>query len=238
MRWVVAIAALAVILSVAPTGAPTERRHVTGIALLPAGDSGPFVRERERIGEAAFEPLAGAWSDARELAEQRGDLFGVPWLDLAHQQVVVRLARSEGEAVARAWITSGYQRGDGTKPAPSLRPTNANVKLVPTTRSFRELSAIMNNAIDDPALGIRSGTSRIWVIGIDDESERVIFETDRVVDGFMSALATTYGTDVVAVRVDPRAGPVSTGPATLVPVANAAPFDDAARELGLAGATA
>src|SRR5205085_2146338 len=70
---------------------------------------------------------------------------------------------------------------------------------------------------------------------IDDESERVIFETDRVVDGFMSALARTYGTEAVAVRVDPRSGPFSGGGATLVPVANAAPFEDAPRELGLVG---
>src|SRR3954464_12264492 len=156
MRWVVAVAALAVILSVWPS-APAQRRHPSGIALLPPLDIGPFVRERERMGEAVFEPIAFAYQDARNLAERNPSDFGVPWMDLANRQVVVRLVKPEAAALVR-------------------RPTSVPLRFVSTTRSFALLRSIMDGSIDDPALGLRGGHSRVWTIGIDDESQRVVFE--------------------------------------------------------------
>ena len=216
MRWVVLLTAVVVLLSVWPS-APVERTHASGIALLPPVDVRRFTREYERVGEATLQPLQIAWSDARDLAEQEPELFGVPWLDIEDRQLVVRLAQPEAEGIARAWMASGYQRGNGTKPAPSLRPTSATVKLERTTRSFAYLRSIMDGSIDHPALGLRGGTARVWTIGIDDASQRVVFESDRVVDSFLYALARTYGPDVVALRVNPRSGPFCIGSAPLDP---------------------
>ena len=187
MRYLVAIAALAVLLSVVPT-AHIGRRHASGIELLPPLDIGPFVRQREQMGDAVFEPIAGAYSDARQQAEREPDSFGVPWMDLANRQLVVRVTSPEGAGRVR-------------------HPSSAAIKVVNTTRSFAQLRSIMDGSIDDPSLGLRGGTARVWTIGIDDESERVVFESDRVNDAFLFALARTYGPDVVAIRVDPLSGP-------------------------------
>src|SRR5712691_12536435 len=45
--------------------------------------------------------------------------------------------------------------------------------------------------------------------GEEEGHQRVVLETDRVVDAFLFALAKKYGTQVVAVRVDPYAGPAT-----------------------------
>ena len=187
MRYVFAVAALAVLLSVVPSG-QTGRRHASGVELLPPLDIGPFVREREGMGDAVFEPIAFAYSDARQQAEQQPELFGVPWMDLANRQLVVRIAKPEAAGQVR-------------------RPSSAPIKVVSTTRSFAQLRSIMDGSIDDPSLGLRGGNARVWTVGIDDESQRVVFESDRVNDAFVYALARRYGPDIVAMRIDPLSGP-------------------------------
>lgn len=201
MRWVFLLTAVAVALSVVPFDAQAkERRHVSGIALLPRRDITPLAQLRQRMGEEAFERIAGAWDANRELAERQPDLFGIPWMDLAHERLVVRVTRPEAASQVR-------------------EPTTARIQVEATTRSYRTLQAIMRDAFDEPALGIRGGRARVWGSSIDEESQRVVFETDRVNETFLYALAKTYGTEAVAVRVDPRSGPFSTDPqATLTPV--------------------
>jgi hypothetical protein len=191
----------------APTS-PPERRHPSGIALLPPLDTTPFVRARERLGPA-FEPLAVAWSDARELALANRDVFGAPWLNAEKGELVIALAKPEGEAIARSWMKSGAPRANTTKPAETLRPTQVPVRFRAVRYSFGQLESVMHDAIGRGALGF-DGESRIWSSQIDDETQRVVLETDRVVDGFLVTLARTYGTEIVAVRVDPHAGPFTT----------------------------
>jgi hypothetical protein len=216
MRWIVLITGIAVLLSVASSDITVERRHTSGVTLIPRLDISEFIRERERMGETAFEPIAFAYHDARRLAEEHPDLFGVPWHDLANRRVVVRLVKPEAVALVR-------------------RPTSVPLRFVATTRSFGQLRSIMDGSLDDPALGIRGGASRVWSIGIDDASQRVVFETDRVVDGFLFALARAYGTEAVAVRVDPRSGPFGRAPATLAPVST---VSDGSGALGIAALAA
>ncbi len=216
MRWVVLVTAVAVLLSVASTDVTVERRHSSGIALLPRLDISGFIRERERMGEAAFEPIAFAYQDARLNAQSNPEVFGMPWMDLAHRRLVVRLVRPEAASLVR-------------------HPTSVPILFESTTRSFGQLQSIMDNSIEHPALGIRGGASRVWTMSIDDASQRVVFESDRVVDGFLFALAHTYGTEAVAVRVDPRSGPFGGAPATLAPVSAVA---DGSGALGLAAIAA
>lgn len=187
MRWIFLVAALVVVLSVWPSSRE-DRRHASGVALLGPLDIGPFVRERERMGEAAFDAIALAYSDARQLAEREAESFGVPWMDLANRRLVVRVTGPDGAGQVR-------------------RPTSAPIAVVATDRSFAYLRSIMDGSIDDPSLGIRGGRARVWTIGIDDESQRVVFETDRLNEEFVVALARAYGPDAVAVRIDPFSGP-------------------------------
>ena len=216
MRWIVLVTAVAVLLSFFSTDVTVERRHASGITLLPRHDISEFIRERERMGEAAFEPIAFAYHDARLNAQSNPEVFGMPWMDLANRRLLVRLVRPEARSLVR-------------------HPTSVPLVFVPTTRSFSQLQSIMDKSLDDPALGIRGGASRVWTIGIDDESQRVVFETDRVVDDFLFALARTYGTEAVAVRIDPRSGPFGSAPATLAPVFTVA---DGTGALGLAAIAA
>ena len=205
-----AVAAVVIGATVALAGAALaapradEQRHASGIALLPPLDLTPFLRERDRLGPA-FEPIAVAFSDARALAETHPDLLGIPWMDLAHQTLVVRVTGAEGERLARDWMAHGAVYSTA-KPGPTLRPTSVPVRFEVTDRSFGRLLQIQNDAIGRGALGFE-GESRIWMDVIDEATQRVILETDRVVDPFLYLLAKTYGTEIVAVRVDPHAGP-------------------------------
>lgn len=212
MRWVAVLTMLVVVLSVWSSPA-VERTHASGIALLPPLDIGPFARERERMGEDAFAPIAIAYQDARQLAEAEPELYGVPWMDLAHRSVVVRVTSP---------VAAGQVR----------HPTSAPIRIESTTRSFGLLRSIMDGSIDEPGLGIRGGPSRVWTISIDDESQRVVFESDRVVDSFLYALARRYGPDVVALRVDPRSGAFCALPLPLDPSAKPA-GDPCGRETAL-----
>jgi hypothetical protein len=169
---------------IAPPAMPV--RHSSGIVLLPPLDIGPFVRARERMGEAAFEPLAKTYSDARQIAMTQRDSFGIPWIDIAHGEVVIRVARPGAERSLPLW--------------------SARVRIEATDRTYGQLEKIQHDAIGRGAAGY-AGENRVWTSSIDDESQRVVLETDRVIDGFLIALARRYGTEIIAVRVDPRSGP-------------------------------
>jgi hypothetical protein len=119
---------------------------------------------------------------------------------------VLSVVDAQGERIARSWMTSGAPGAFG-KPAPPLRPPTVPVRLRTAAYSFRALGTIQHEAIGSGAAGY-DGENRIWSDGIDEEHQRVILQTDRVVDAFLFALAKRYGTEVVAVRVDPRAGPI------------------------------
>jgi hypothetical protein len=215
--------------SAAPTP-PPERRHASGIVLLPPADRAADLR-----GGPIDEPLGKAWSDARQLAEQYPSSLGHPWADRANRQLIVRVVDAQGEAVANSWIASGARRTVFDKSQELLKPV-VPVRLQRTDRSFALLESIKDGAIGKGALGF-DGDSRIWTSHVDEPSERVVLETDRVVDAYLYALAKAYGTAVVAVRVDPRSGPFGSIGASFDLRAAAAP-PDIARQLGIAGGAA
>src|SRR3954468_12265564 len=213
MRWVVAVTGVAVLPSVVPTS--REQHHPSGIALLTPQDLPRLFAGYDRAGASVLEPLRAAYSDVRQLAEQHPDALGVPWIDIANRRLEVRIASPDGERLVHA--------------------TTAPQHHVATTRSFGLLREIMDGSIDDPALGLRGGTARVWTIGIDDESQRVVFETDRVNDAFVYALAKRYGTEAVAVRVDPRAVPGNPAIQLVQPPATAVRLNPDARRRRTSG---
>ena len=190
-----------------------ENRHLSGIVLLPPLDIAEIVRQGP-----IYEPLGKAWSDALELAGQSPDVFGYPWADRAKGELVIAIVNAQGEAIARSWMKSAASQALGGKRAPNLLPPQVPVRFRTVDRSFRQLETIKNEAIGRGAAGF-AGENRIWESGVDGEHERVVLTTDRVVDAFLFALAKKYGTEIVAVRVDPHAGSSTTLPAASEPSA-------------------
>lgn len=172
-------------------------RHPSGIAIVPRLD----LREITPMPE----PLAYASSAAWELAEQDPDAFGPPWTDRTAGQVILAVVEGRGEDLARSWIAAGAPR-TGSKPTPPLAAPEVPVRIRWVERSFAELRRIQDELTYPEPAGHR-GESRIWAVAIDGQHDRVLLETDRLNDELLHAIANTYGTEAVAVRVDPSSGP-------------------------------
>lgn len=182
----------------APTACPSpappapEQRHRTGLVIL-----GPLPR----CVTTPFEPLAKAYSDARMLAEAYPDEFGYPWDDRPKRELVVSVASSDGERLARTWIASGTTVKSGTKSA-VLAPPAVPVRIRTVTRSFAQLARLEDEIIAFARAGV-TDTSAIHSFGPDDEHDRIVIEVDRLTDALAAALAARFGTEAIAVRVDP-----------------------------------
>jgi hypothetical protein len=180
-----------------------EARHASGIA-LPT----PLPR---CYGPPVYEPLAIAHINARLLAESHPNDFGYPWDDRAKRELVVSVIGPNGEAVARAWMASGatFTPNGGAK-SEFLVPPAVPVRFRTVTRSFAQLATLheeIGNAL--PVLP-DVGAVRSW--GHDDEYNRVTIDVQYLSDAFAYALTARFGTEAVAIRVDPTFGPfTSTG---------------------------
>jgi hypothetical protein len=178
----------------------SEVRHASGIALLGPHDySALFARWR------LSEKLELAYNGARLLSDQHRAAFGHPWPDNTADEVIVRVANAEGEAIARRWMAAGAQQSFD-KPGASVvrdipRP-EVGVRLLMVERSIEELDRIQHAV--GPGLRDLPGTNRIYASGPDVEYNRVEFQTDRLNDAMLRALAARFGTDAVAVRIDPH----------------------------------
>lgn len=173
-----------------------DRRHVSGLVVLAA---------QPPTSEPLPEPLAKAVSDARWLAESYGDAFGYPWADRAVGEVVVAIADPSGDAIARTWIQAGIETTvtDGPK-AGSVRFLAAPavpVRLRAVAHSYRSLERIKDEAI---SLRELPDAAAIYATEPDDRDNRVIITVDRMSDPLFHALAARYGTEAIAIRVDPN----------------------------------
>ena len=174
-----------------------EQRHASGIVLLPPLDVSTFG--------PVHEPLAVAWSDAWHLAETHPDDFGYPSEDRANKTLRISVVTPAGEALARKWMRDGELPAMGVKPAPAPRVPQVRVEIRPVDRSFAQLERL-KDGVTRPSFAGFSGDPRIWSSAPDPAYNRVVFETDRVSDEFLHAVAKMYGTEAITVRVDPRAG--------------------------------
>jgi hypothetical protein len=170
----------------APTACPSpappapEQRHRTGLVIV-----GPLPR----CVATPFEPLAKAYSD--------------PWDDRPKRELVVSVASPDGERLAQSWIATGATVKSGAKTA-ALPPPTVAVRMRTVTRSFAQLARLQ----DDIIAFVRSGvtdTSAIHSFGPDDEHDRIVIEVDRLSDALATALAGRFGTEAIALRVDPNA---------------------------------
>lgn len=212
LRRVVLVAAAVMLVAAAPSptempGPPCsspvpprpEARHASGLA-LPT----PLPR---CYGAPVYEPLNKASSDASLLAESHPHDFAHPWADHVKRELVVSVTGATGEGLARSWISSG-----ATYTAPSVgkstflpQPAVA-VRIRTVTRSYAQLAKLMDDIIDATRAGLPDG-SAIRSIGPDAEYDRVFIEVQHLSDALATALASRFGTEAIAVRVDPAVGP-------------------------------
>jgi hypothetical protein len=198
--------AAAVVLAAAtpiPTPCPSpnpprpEVRHASGLALAT-----PLSR---CFDQPAYEPLNKAHSDARLLAESHPNDFGYPWDDRVKRELVVSVTGPTGEALARAWMASGATYTSGTKGTFLPQPA-VPVRIRTVVRSYAHLAQLMDDIIAATRAGLPD-SSEIRSLGPDDEHDRVVIEVQHLSDALATALASRFGTEAIAVRIDPTLGP-------------------------------
>jgi hypothetical protein len=177
-----------------------ERRHSSGLLVL-----GPGVVHAQPV----VEDLAKAWSDAMWLARDNPDVLGYPWADEASGQLVVSVVMPAGEALVLQWAASGAQT-KGPKPI-KLLPPRVAFRLRTVDRSYAQLERIKHDATFLVQAGLPDANA-IYKTAPDFQHNRIIVTVDRTSDPLFAALASRYGTQAVAVRVEPN--PPRFGPAT------------------------
>jgi hypothetical protein len=210
-----ALLVAAVVVLIAPTPLPgppcpspnpprPEARHRSGLALptpLP-----------HCFGPSVYEPLAIAYINARMLAESHPNDFGYPWDDRAKGELVISVIGPTGEALARSWMASGATYASGTKETVLPRPA-VPVRFRTVTRSFAQLTQLEDDIIGALRAGLLPDAS-VRSFGHDDEYDRIVMDVQFLSDAFATALVSRFGTEAIAVRVDPTYGPfTSTGQA-------------------------
>lgn len=208
-RAVLAAAAVVLVAATPEPGPPCpspepprpEARHPSGLAL-------PTSLPR-CFGAPVYEPLNKAHSDALLVAESHSNELGYPWADHVRRELIISVTGPAGEEVARAWLSSG-----ATYTAPSvakstfLPPPSVPVHMRTVPRSYAQLGKLMDDIIDATRAGLADGNA-IRSIGADGEHDRVVIEVQYLTDALATALASRFGTEAIAIRVDPTSGPTS-----------------------------
>jgi hypothetical protein len=183
-----------------------EARDATGLA-LPT----PLLR---CFGAPVYEPLRKAYSDASLLAENHPNDFGYPWADHVNRELIISVTGPTGDALARAWIASGATYAAPNVAKSTLLPQPAvAVRIQTVPRSYAQLGKLMDDIIDATRGGLPDG-SAIRSLGPDGEHDRVVIEVQQLSGALATALASRFGTEAIAVRVDSTSGPMSLSPGT------------------------
>jgi hypothetical protein len=242
VRCALLAAAAVILLAATPEPGPTcpspapprpEARHASGIAL-------PTAR-LFCYGPPVYEPLAISYSNARMLAESHPNDFGYPWGDRAKRELVISVTGPTGEALGRGWMASGATYtsaySGGTKSTFLPQPV-VPVRFRTVTRSVAQLAKLQDDLIEAFRAGLLAEAG-VSSLGPDDEHNRIVIEVQRLTDGSATTLASRFGTEAVAVRVDPNspqftnlARPLDTG--AVDPVLVASLLGASATGLGLA----
>jgi hypothetical protein len=159
-----------------------EVRHASGLLLL-----GPLDRTAIR---PLPTPLAKALNDAQALARSNPDLFGYPYADRRSGELVLSAVGAAGQALGQRWTPEGGE----------ARAVPRRIRLV--DRSYGELERVRHEAIGPGAAGLPDA-DLIWMTAQGDEINRVIVVISRMSDPLLFALASRYGSELVAVRVEP-----------------------------------
>lgn len=161
----------------AAAGPPESARHPSGLTLV-----GPAV-EVEQIPEALSESLG----EAERLAEENPKDFGYAWVDREKGSVVLDAVSPRGRALAAEMQT---RRGQG-RGRPEVRAVR---------KDQATLEDLKHEVID---LGGPLREDGAWRSEVDPENGRVVLTVTGLSDASAAELVRRYGTEQVAVRVDP-----------------------------------
>jgi hypothetical protein len=163
------------------------------------------------FGPPAYEPLNKAYSDADLLAQNHPYDFGHPWADQVRRELVISVTGPTGDFLARAWIASGatYTAPNVAKSTALPQPAVA-VRIQTVPRSYAQLGKLMDDIVDATRAGLPDGGA-IRSLGADGEHDRVVIEVQQLSGALAAALASRFGAEAIAIRIDPRSGPMSFG---------------------------
>ena len=174
----------------APAGGPLL--HLSGLTVLGSTRMSQVPPSRA---------LAQAWSDAQLLAQNSADL-GYPWADSTTGQLVIGTTTPAGDALVQRWIAGGAQFHSQKTidlPRPLIPVRTRSVEF-----SNRALETIKNDAIRLVQMGVPDA-DLIYKTEPDWENNRILITLSRQSDALLAALAGKYGTQAIAVRIEPRA---------------------------------
>jgi hypothetical protein len=187
-----AIFVLVVATNIAAKEAASVHYQSNGLTIL-----GPA----RNVAAAQSTPVSREWSRAVMVAENNADDYGYPWPDDATGQLVVSVVNTRGEQSVRQWQAAGLVVTRGPKSAPAARPS-VPIRVRTVKFSYAQLEAIKDDAISLGQVGVPDANA-IWKTGPDWENNRVLITVDRRSDALFAALAARYGTEAIAVVVDP-----------------------------------
>jgi hypothetical protein len=161
-----------------PRPPETDARHPSGLALAPG--RGPC--------HASIDDRLGlAYDRAYRFAEAHADDLGYPWDDRGNFTLVLSAVTPVGQALAQQWSGLGWE---------------VPIRIRTVTRSFALLEQIKHDVIDIARLPL-PGSGDIRFTTGDSERNRVIVGVQRLTDEVAGAIVARYGTEAVAVQVDP-----------------------------------
>jgi hypothetical protein len=188
-----AILALLSTTNIAATDGRSVEQRAYGLTIL-----GPELRN----GAAAQSTQVGLeWSRAVMIAENSPDDYGYPWPDDVNGQLVVSIVNGRGQQAVQQWQAAGLVVTRGAKSAQAARPS-VPVRVRTTRFSYAQLEAIKDESISLSQSGVPDAAN-IWKTGPDWENNRVLITVDRRSNALFAALAARYGSEAIAVVVDP-----------------------------------
>lgn len=165
-----------------PRPPESDARHQSGLALAPG--RGPC--------HASIDDRLGlAYDRAYRFAEAHPDDLGYPWDDRGNFTLVLSVATRRGSLLADQWSGLGWE---------------VPIRVRTVRRSFAELEQIKHDLIDIARMGLRGSEAIRFTTG-DSERNRVIIGVQRLTDEVAAAIVARYGTETVAVLIDPRYEP-------------------------------
>jgi hypothetical protein len=181
---------------------PGETRDPSGIALVGAlvGTSPYQVAPKN-------EQQAMAFDQALTLAKTNGNDMGYPWLDPVTGTLELAAVNDKGKSVALDAPTGILIKG---------AQIGTQISAVPHRITTAQASITQLNQVSDAATRLHSqgvpNSDLIYMTEPDQEHNRVIITISSLNEDLMSSLASRFGTDLIAVRVQgPRPPAHTTG---------------------------
>jgi len=189
-RMVTRVAAMAVLV-ISPTGAPSSWAHpalwVTAATTTASVDTAgiPLVTTAVQS-EPNSEAQAQALSDAYVFAENHPDDVGYPWIDPVTQTLELSSASTAGSGLLVAEAAT--------------MATKTAVRTV--AFSFAQLQKMRDEVTTLTSAGVPDA-DLIYGISEDQQGDRIVIRVKMASNALFKELATRFGTEAIAVLVDP-----------------------------------